>query len=177
MPVKQISKIPMKTFGFYLFLLKVVSTFFHSNVQHKYTWTPYLHFQIKQMINPMYFCFSKEIQIQNQNETFHKTGRKKNNPSALKFFRLFVFWPSKHHVSILSWDQAPLLPTSLLFSLSITAALLPLALMLNCSCVIVSSGSPFPFSWVTDMTFRYTDWQLLSPRNWIISFLCQQSRG
>lgn len=55
--------------------------------------------------------------------------------------------------------------------------LLPLALMLNCSCVIVSLGSPFPFSWVTDMTFRYTGLQLLSPRNWIISFLCQQSRG
>lgn len=75
----------------------------------------------------------------------------------------------KHHVSLLSGAQAS--------SVVCLSQLLPLALMLNCSCVIVSLASPFPFSWVTDMTFRYTGLQLLSPGNWIISFLCQQSRG
>lgn len=111
--------------------------------------------------------------------SFSDVANKSAKTKRKSFSNLDVLssWPSKHHVSLLSWDQAPLLSMSLLFSLSITAALLPLALMLNCSCVIVSSGSPFPFSWVTDMTFRYTGWQLLSPRNWIISFLCQQSRG
>ena len=74
----------------------------------------------------------------------------------------------KHQVSFRSEALgASVLSMAPLFrlSLSIPAPLLPLALMLNCSCVIVSLGSLFPFSWVTDMTFRYTGLQLPSPRN------------
>lgn len=97
-----------------------------------------------------------------------REDKKKKNNMKKKLPVVFLLLTVKHEASLrfrseaLEASELSMAPR---FRLSVTAPLLPLALMLNCSCVIVSLGSPFPFSWVTDMTFRYTGLQLLSPRN------------
>lgn len=108
--------------------------------------------------SPLSFRFGRLAQRGKEKKTQH-LGEEKLLDFYVDSWPSDITWASCHHRSVC------------------LSQLLPLALMLNCSCVIVSLDSPFPFSWVTDMTFRYTGLQLLSPRNWIISFLCQQSRG